>query len=106
MRTNMHAALSPKQLTIIKDILSPYPYSFLAFGSRVKQCHKPYSDLDLCYKTNIPDTTIADIMDKFEQSDLPFKVDIVAWKRCTPQFQALIINDLVPLDTLYPSHDR
>ena len=70
----------------------------MAFGSRVKSTHKEYSDLDLCYQADTPDSVIATLMDDFEQSDLPFKVDIVAWKRCSPEFQQIIASDLVPLE--------
>lgn len=85
---------------IIKHILSRYPYSFLAFGSRVKGTHKEYSDLDLCYQAEIPDSVIAELLDEFEQSDLPFKIDIVAWKRCSSEFQQIITEDLVPIETI------
>jgi len=96
----MSNAFSHKHAKIITDIISHYPYSFLAFGSRVKGTHKTYSDLDLCYQTDIPDLVIAELMEAFEQSDLPFKVDIVAWKRCSKDFQRIIHDDLVPLDRL------
>lgn len=101
MKNSMRLPLSLQHAKIIQEILSSYPYSFFAFGSRIKQSHKEYSDLDLCYQTDIPDSTIAEILEKFEQSDLPFKVDFLAWKRCTPEFRALISNDLVPLELLF-----
>ena len=66
----------------------------------VKNSFKEYSDLDLCYHSDIPDVVIAKLMDDFEQSDLPFKVDIIAWKRCSPEFQQLIKGDLVPIETI------
>jgi predicted nucleotidyltransferase len=96
----MNKACSQKEAKIIKSILTRYPYPFLAFGSRVKGSCKTFSDLDLCYQVDIPDSVIAGLMDDFEQSDLPFKVDIVAWKRCSPEFQQMIQDDLVPLDVL------
>ncbi len=96
----MSNAFTHRQAKIITDILSHYLYPFLAFGSRVKGAHREYSDLDLCYQADIPDSVIAQLMDDFEQSDLPFKVDIVAWKRCSPEFQQIIKDDLVPLETL------
>lgn len=98
VKTNMTRAFSEKQAKIIRDILCHYPYLFLAFGSRVKGTHKEYSDLDLCYQAEISDSVIALLMDDFEQSDLPFKVDLVAWKRCSPEFQRIIRDDLVPIE--------
>ena len=96
----MLKAFYPQQLRIITNIVSRYPYPFLAFGSRAKGTHKEYSDLDLCYQVDIPDLVIGELMEDFEESDLPFKVDIVAWKRCSPEFQRIIQDDLVPLDSL------
>lgn len=96
----MNTAFSDKQAKIIRHVLSDYLDLFLAFGSRVKGTYKEYSDLDLCYQADIPDSVIADLMDDFEMSDLPFKVDIVAWKRCSPEFQRIIAGDLVPLRSL------
>ena len=90
--------LSFTQAEIIKSILASYPYSFLVFGSRVKGTYKPYSDLDLCYQEAIPDVIIAEIEDKFEKSDLPFKVDLVSWKRCSVEFQKLIKRESILLD--------
>ncbi|EKD77481.1 MAG: hypothetical protein ACD_42C00321G0005 [uncultured bacterium] len=97
----MSVPFSREHADIIKTILVRYPYSFFAFGSRVKGIHKTFSDLDLCYKEKIPDSVIATLLDDFEQSDLPFKVDIVAWQRCTPEFQQQIKNDLIPVETLW-----
>jgi uncharacterized protein len=39
---------------ILRSILAKYPYKFYAYGSRVKNQAKEYSDLDLCYKEEIP----------------------------------------------------
>ena len=96
----MISAFSAHQANIIKNILSSYPYPFLAFGSRVKGSYKEYSDLDLCYQVDIPDSVIASLMEAFEESDLPFKVDIVAWKRCSAEFQQMIVEDLVPIEMI------
>ncbi len=80
---------------IIKDILSKYPYSFYAFGSRVKVTNKKLSDLDLCFFDNIPSNTRSHIDEDFEESDLPFTVDIVDWNMCDESFKKIIEKDLV-----------
>lgn len=82
---------------IIKAILSKYPYTFYVFGSRTKKKARRFSDLDLCYKENIPDGVLARIVGEFEESDLPFKVDILNWNNCTPEFQKQIESSLVKL---------
>lgn len=77
--------------------MKKYPFTFYAFGSRVKKSAKKFSDLDLCYKEVIPDAVIAKIEEEFIESDLPFKVDLINWKNCSPDFQKLIEKDLIPL---------
>ena len=89
--------LKPNHWKIIKDILNQYPYQFYAFGSRVKQTSRPFSDLDLCYKTEIPDHILTEIKGQFSDSDLPFIVELINWNQCTTEFQELIAKDLIAI---------
>lgn len=89
--------LEDRHAEIIKDILKKYPYQFYAFGSRVKGTHRKLSDLDLCYKNNIPLRELRKISDEFSDSDLPFKIDIVNFNRCSPEFKALIQKEMIAL---------
>lgn len=82
---------------IIKDILGDNIHHFEAFGSRTKGNSRPLSDLDLAYDGTLPDNEIAQIMNAFDDSILPFKVDIVNLRQCSPEFKALILKDRVPL---------
>jgi len=86
--------IEQRHLNIIMDILKNYHYHFYAFGSRVKNKAKRFSDLDLCYKDSIPDSVIIELEEKFEESDLPFKIDLLDWKRCAKDFQEIISKDL------------
>jgi predicted nucleotidyltransferase len=87
--------ISENQYQIIKNILGKYPYQFYVFGSRVKGTHRNLSDFDLCFMGNIPDATITKIKGDFEDSDLPFQVDIIDFNRCSDDFKKLIQKDLV-----------
>lgn len=87
---------------IVQDILNKYPYTFYAFGSRVKGTHKPFSDFDLCFKESIPLNVQGHIDEDFEESKLPFKVDVLDWNRITPEFRKIIERDLVPIEKLTP----
>ena len=89
--------LKERHLQIIKGILQKYPYTFFAYGSRAKGNNRNFSDLDLCSKDKIPTDVILDIKEELEESDLPFKVDIVSWERMSPTFQKLIEKDLSPI---------
>lgn len=74
--------LEPQHKEIIQKILSKYTYCFYAFGSRVKNTHTKFSDLDLCYKQNITLKDLAKLSTDFEESDLPFKIDLVNYQDC------------------------
>lgn len=85
--------MEPRHWQIVQKILSKYPYSFYAFGSRVKGNPKTLSDLDLCFFDSIPVNTLAHLDEDFEESDLPYKVDIVDWNKCSESFKNAIKND-------------
>lgn len=87
--------MEERHLKIVQDILRKYPYTFYAFGSRVKGTQKRLSDLDLCFIDSIPGNIQAHIDEDFENSDLPFKVDMVDWNLITPEFKERIQKDLV-----------
>ena len=89
--------IEPHHWEIVKKILSKYPYSFYAFGSRVKGNPKKLSDLDLCFFDSIPLNDLAHIDEDFEESDLPYKVDIVDWNKCSESFKDAIKNDLIKI---------
>ncbi len=73
--------LKYKHADEILNILSKYPFQF--------------SDLDLCYKENIPWQIISEIEEFFDLSDIPFKVDLVDLSKADPVFKSLIEKDLV-----------
>lgn len=89
--------IKEKHLNIVKEILKKYPYTFYVYGSRSQKRARKNSDLDLCYKEKISGNIIFDIKDQFEESDLPFKIDIVSWDSMSPTFQKLIEKDLKPI---------
>ncbi|GJM06943.1 MAG: nucleotidyltransferase [marine bacterium B5-7] len=92
--------LSEKQRAIVQEILNQYSIEFYVFGSRIKGTAKRLSDLDLCYKIPVKLSEITQIREAFEESDLPFEVDIIDWNNCAPEFQAHIADDLVLLGPL------
>ena len=80
---------------LLKEYSSKYPYQFYAFGSRVKGTQKPLSDLDLCFKEDIPINVQAHIEEDFEESDLPFTIDLIDFNLCDENFQSLIQKDYI-----------
>lgn len=87
--------MEKKHWLIVKKILAKYPYAFYVFGLRVKVNARCFSDLDICFFENIPLSIQAHIDEDFEESDLPYKVDIIDWNFCNKTFQQIIEKDLI-----------
>lgn len=89
--------LSEEQATIVREILSDYPYDFYVFGSRAQSSNHEFSDLDLCFTAEINKQTLVEIRERFYQSKLPFKVDLVAFVDLPESFQAQVRRDMTLL---------
>jgi type I restriction enzyme S subunit len=89
--------IRPDHLRIVKSILATHvpDYKVLAFGSRVTQTAKEYSDLDLVVVSSEPlsPRTMALMKDDFSESDLPFKVDVLDWATTSDDFRKVIAQD-------------
>jgi predicted nucleotidyltransferase len=68
-----------------------------AFGSRVKQKAKEFSDLDLAVDKHGEKATgfVCRLLGDFEESNLPFKVDVIDLNGISKSFYEAIKNDLV-----------
>ena len=63
-----------------------------AFGSRVTGTSKPWSDLDIAIVASAPVglRLMAEIRDAFEESSLPFRVDLLDWNEISQSFRQAI----------------
>ena len=63
-----------------------------AFGSRVKGTAKPYSDLDLVIRgeKSLPVRIMNRLVEAFQESDLPIRVDVLEWCAISPAFRQVI----------------
>jgi len=86
--------VSNNQLLIIKAILKKHfpTCEVRAFGSRVNGKSKPYSDLDLVVigleKIDLKKMFQAE--EAFEESVLPFRIDLLDWYAITNSFRKII----------------
>lgn len=69
------------------------------FGSRARGIAKPWSDLDLVILGQEPvsDLAMAEARADFEESDLPFRVDLAVWKDLPHTLQKQIEQHGKPL---------
>ncbi len=88
-----------QHLQIIHHILDEFlPNTAVwAFGSRIQGRAKTYSDLDLVIvgQQQIPLKIYYQIQDAFEESALPYRVDILDWHRISADFKAVILKQYV-----------
>ncbi len=92
--------LEPRHRTIVEDILRRHvpERAVWAFGSRATGLHlKPFSDLDLAIAGQFKPGERMALLDAFDESLLPIKVDIVELEFVTPDFRQRIEKDLLPL---------
>jgi predicted nucleotidyltransferase len=90
--------LSDWDRKILYGILSKYPCTFYAYGSRVKGCARKYSDLDLCYFDKISSDDLMEIKWALEDSDITIKVSVVPVSQFSESFFKSIKEDLVEID--------
>jgi uncharacterized protein len=95
-------AIRPQDLAIVQAILrdhGPAQALVWVFGSRAHGTVRRSSDLDLAIDAGRPltcDENLA-LADAFEESDLPYGVDVVDMHRISPTFRLVVEAGRVPL---------
>ncbi|MCP1660481.1 nucleotidyltransferase family protein [Neisseria perflava] len=88
--------VQPEYLALVRQILRQYfdGLPVWAFGSRVKGCARPFSDLDLVVvsETPLPLRRLALAEEAFAQSDLPYRVDLSVWADLGDDFKEIVRN--------------
>lgn len=65
-----------------------------AYGSRVKRCSTPRSDLDLVvFSTPEQRDQVVELHEALDESDLPFRVDLFVWDSMPDEFREEIETD-------------
>lgn len=98
----MKIHITPQELKIVQNILKKYfdeSTKIWVYGSRAKGTAKKYSDLDLAIDTGtmLSALLISEIAYELEESDLPYKVDLVDWTTLSPHFKQRISSDKIEL---------
>ncbi len=90
---------------IIQRLLASYipDTTVWIYGSRVKGTSTPKSDLDLVvFSTPEEEQQIGDLREEFEESDLPFRVDLFVWDDLPERFKEQIASEAFPLVNRVP----
>ncbi len=86
--------VSPNHLDIVLYILAKYvpECEVRIFGSRFTGTAKLYSDLDIVLvgPEKLDWRLLVDIKEEFQESELPFRVDILDWNAISAEFRKVI----------------
>ena len=89
--------LKQAEIAIVRDLLKRRlpGHEVRAFGSRTTGRAKRYSDLDLVVMTDtvLPERELSELRADLEESDLPFRVDIVAWGELPEAIRTQIVQN-------------
>ncbi len=97
---NITIEITDDQKHIVQMLLARYlpRVEVWAYGSRTKGNARPDSDLDLVAFVSKKDhPAFYDLKDAFEQSNLPFRVDMFIWDHVPKSFHATIQKEKVVL---------
>jgi predicted nucleotidyltransferase len=96
--------MRPHDAALVRSILDSHvpEVDVWAFGSRATGKAKRYSDLDIALMSEqrMTFSALAALEAAFEDSDLPFKVDVVEIARVAPAFRSIIEATAVPFRSL------
>ena len=99
--------LKPSQRKLVMDLLRRHlpGVEAWAYGSRVKFSSRPNSDLDMVvFATPEQKGYVANLAEAFEESDLPFRVDLFIWDEVPERFHKNIQRERVVLQSGERNH--
>ena len=94
--------IRPDHLAIAQEILHvhlPAGFKVWVFGSRANWTTKDSSDLDLAVEgpAKLDDKAMVGLEIAFEESDLPYTVDVVDLNAISPEFKRIVEDQKVPI---------
>ena len=92
--------VAPKHVRTVRSLLARHlpNTEAWAYGSRVRWTSRPASDLDVVVFANPEQARgVASLREAFEESDLPFRVDLSAWQDVPESFRQQIEQEHVKL---------
>ncbi len=81
--------ISTNQRKTLLELLARFlpNVTFWVYGSRVKGTARPQSDLDMvAFISSNQKRQFDDLKEAFDESNLPFRVDLFAWNDIPPEF--------------------
>ncbi len=94
--------MNPEEYALVRSILAKYLDPNLnqvfLYGSRAAGSNRRYSDVDLgVLGAKLPTMLRADLEDAFEESTLPYVVELVEFAEVSPEFRAVALSATTPV---------
>lgn len=92
--------ITPEQQSLLMQLLQQFlpDVGVWAFGSRVRGCARSSSDLDLVvFAGPSQRSQVFALQEALEESNLPFKVDLLIWDEIPDNFKTNIQNQFIEL---------
>jgi predicted nucleotidyltransferase len=95
--------LSQNTLNFLKKTVRQYipdtSYKVFVFGSRATDTNRKYSDIDLGIigSKAVPSKTYISLENAFEESDLPYRVDLVDFSNVSERFKQISLSSIINL---------
>jgi len=85
---------------IVFTYLDPKTDKAFIYGSRATGGDRKFSDVDIgiVSKRRLDTITLSDIEEAFEESDIPYTVDVVDFSKVTNRFRNLALQKILPLN--------
>jgi len=89
--------MDPKSLALLKRIVYSHvsdDYQVFLFGSRARGDNRPFSDIDLGIRgtSPLPSKTLALLKNDLEESNLPYRVDLVDFNNTSAHFNKIAMQ--------------
>ena len=91
--------IDPKSWQLLNQIVNKHvatDYKVFVFGSRVRNSHRKYSDIDLGIwgKKPVSHKIMGKLESELEESDLPYRVDVVDFTVVDDQFKQQALKEV------------
>ena len=84
---------------IVRKYLPDQAYKTFVFGSRVNGSNRKFSDIDLGVKgpKELSAKEYIMIKNEFDDSDLPYRVDLIDFANVSDKFKQMSLNNIINL---------
>ena len=104
-KTDMADSVAEQRTQVLREVrqttravLGSYPVKVYLFGSWAKGSPAPHSDIDVAIDpvSPLPPGTLATLRERFEESHIPYRVEVVDLAAMDRSFREAVIRQAIP----------